>query len=202
MSIRPVPYTLLVAGALFLAACSDPGPPPPAADAPPAPVADAPGATTDASPEPAAVIGFEGFGPARFGQEEEALRMAWGGPLNPAVGSSDTCHYLFPETGAIEGYGIAFMIENGRFVRFDIDGPTHASPGGGMVGSSEAEIREAHAGRVEEMPHKYVEGGHYLIVTAPEGGQTRLVFETDADGRVTQWRIGLLPQVLYVEGCS
>jgi hypothetical protein len=29
-----------------------------------------------------------------------------------------------------------------------------------------------------------------------------LVFEIDADGRVTAWRAGLPPQVDYVEGCS
>ena len=31
---------------------------------------------------------------------------------------------------------------------------------------------------------------------------TRLVFEVDAAGKVTSWRVGLSPQVEYVEGCS
>jgi hypothetical protein len=29
-----------------------------------------------------------------------------------------------------------------------------------------------------------------------------LVFETDAAGKVTEWRAGLPPQVGYIEGCS
>ena len=33
-------------------------------------------------------------------------------------------------------------------------------------------------------------------------GEGVLVFETDASGRVTEWRAGLPPQVDYVEGCS
>ena len=52
------------------------------------------------------------------------------------------------------------------------------------------------------MPHKYVEGGRYLVVTSEQGGDTRLVFEVDPEGTVTGWRMGQLPQVLYVEGCS
>lgn len=31
---------------------------------------------------------------------------------------------------------------------------------------------------------------------------TRLVFEVDAADNVTSWRVGLSPQVEYVEGCS
>jgi hypothetical protein len=30
----------------------------------------------------------------------------------------------------------------------------------------------------------------------------KLVFETDAAGKATAWRVGLSPQVDYVEGCS
>jgi len=40
-----------------------------------------------------------------------------------------------------------------------------------------------------------------LRVTAPQGTGA-LVFETDAQGRVTRWRAGVPPQVDYVEGCG
>ena len=52
------------------------------------------------------------------------------------------------------------------------------------------------------MPHKYVEGGQYLSVDADAEAPSKLVFETDASGNVTRWRVGLLPQANYVEGCS
>mgnify|MGYP003578325924 CR=1 FL=1 len=63
------------------------------------------------------------------------------------------------------------------------------------------EIAALYPGRVEERPHKYVEGAHYLRVTR-EGSDAALLFETDPQGRVQEWRIGLPPQVDYVEGCG
>jgi len=29
-----------------------------------------------------------------------------------------------------------------------------------------------------------------------------LLFETDAAGKITRWRVGVPPQIDYVEGCS
>lgn len=89
---------LLLAGMLALAACDDtPDPPTPETSAPPAEqhraapmVDDAP-----ATVEQPAVIGFHGFGPARFGQDQEQVRMSWGRPLREGGSTSDSCYYLF-----------------------------------------------------------------------------------------------------------
>jgi hypothetical protein len=56
--------------------------------------------------------------------------------------------------------------------------------------------------RLQAAPHKYVEGGHYLSMSASGVASSKLVFETDAAGKATAWRVGLPPQVDYVEGCS
>ena len=48
----------------------------------------------------------------------------------------------------------------------------------------------------------YVDGGKYLAIDTSGVAPSRLVFETDAQGRATEWRVGLSPQVDYVEGCS
>ena len=93
------------------------------------------------------------------------------------------------------------MIENGRFVRYDVGNADMVAPGGGKVGLTGDEIRALYPGRVEARPHKYVEGGQYLRVPASEGSGW-LVFETDAAGRVTSWRAGVVPQVDYIEGCA
>ena len=74
------------------------------------------------------------------------------------------------------------------------------SSGGLTVGMSADDVRAAFPD-VEEQPHKYTDG-QYLVVRPADGGEGRLVFEVDADGRITEWRIGLEPQVHYVEGCS
>ena len=50
-------------------------------------------------------------------------------------------------------------------------------------------------------PHKYVEAGHYLIVSSPSDTTRQLVFETDGK-RVTSYRVGRTPEVRWVEGCS
>jgi hypothetical protein len=55
--------------------------------------------------------------------------------------------------------------------------------------------------RVESQPHKYVAGGSYLRVAAPQG-ESALLFETDAQGTVTRWRVGVPPAGDYVEGCG
>lgn len=60
----------------------------------------------------------------------------------------------------------------------------------------------ANTGRIEERPHKYVEDGKYLRLRDEAGDDGVLLFATDGHGKVTEWRIGVPPQVDYVEGCS
>jgi len=149
------------------------------------------------------VINFAGFGPAKFGSHEEAVRMAWGYPLvSSGSAEGSTCRYLAMDPPPDNSRGIWFMLEDDKFVRYDVETPMHAAPGDIVVGNSADDVRAAHAGRIEEQAHKYLEGGKVLIVTPPEGGGARLVFEIAADGKVINWRIGMPPQVYYVEGCG
>ena len=154
------------------------------------------------------VINFAGFGPAKFGDNEESVRMSWGRPLNaskPAVGA--TCYYLYLDPKPEKRQEIAFMFEDGKFVRYDIDDPKWVAPGNIVVGDSMEKVMQAHAGHIQSQPHKYIEGAHTLVVTPPvaksgEKSNAHLIFETDAKNVVTNWRIGVSPQVDYVEGCS
>ena len=149
------------------------------------------------------VINFQGFGPAKFGDNEEAVRMSWGRPLNaskPAEGS--TCLYLNPEVMPGAKRGIGFMFEDAKFVRYDVDDASQIAPGNFKVGDAAADIKTAFAGRIEEAPHKYIAKGFTLTVTPEDKSAARLVFEIGEDGKVTAWRIGVPPQVLYVEGCG
>ena len=215
MSVKA--WWVAAALSLVLAGCAEraaePAPATGPADAPAtAPVADAPATAPDAAaPDVASgaprndssVIHFGGFGPAVFGADEEQVRMAWGRPLKAGTPSEGaTCYYLTMDPPPEGGYGIAFMFEEGGFRRYDVDTPRHVAPGDLVVGSRAEDVLAAFAGRIEEMPHKYVEGGRYLVATPDTGGDSRLVFEVDPQGVVTEWRMGLLPQVLYVEGCS
>lgn len=209
--------SLSVAGLLVLAACAKPEPAPaetPAAAAPaanPAPAAEPAPAPAEPEPAPApaaakndpAVVNFEGFGPAKFGADEEQVRMSWGRPLQagtPAEGA--TCYQLFMDPQPEGARGIVFLFEEGKFARYDVDVPLHVAPGDITVGASAMDVMAAFPGAVEEQPHKYVEGARNLVVTPADGSAARLVFEVDPEGVVSAWHIGVPPQVFYVEGCG
>lgn len=210
--------SLCIAAALVLAGCSQapdtepPASPQPAAkqpvpdrpldDAFVAPSTEAPDVQAPKFPADGA-IGFHGFGPAAFGADQEAVRMAWGRELGDAVPSEPGgCHYLRPQPVPDDGGRIAFMIDGDRFVRVEVTAPDIEAPGGGRVGMSVADIHARYGDAVEERQHKYVDDGRYLRIADPGGGDGVLLFETGADGRVGEWRIGLPPQVDWVEGCS
>ncbi|MDI9238689.1 hypothetical protein QLQ15_07145 [Lysobacter sp. LF1] len=170
-----------------------------AGDAPmPAPAATS---ATGAMPAPGA-IGYNGFGPAPFGANEEQVRMAWGADLGGMKPDQPGgCYYLMPQPRSTAGYRLAFMFEDDRFVRMDVDAPDIEAPGGGRAGMFERDIRRLYGDRMQVQKHKYVEGGHYLRIPDASGPGV-LLFETDAGGLVRAWRIGQPPQVDYVEGCS
>lgn len=179
----------------------EPGSPPGAESVPRAPTTTAVGAhQAPPAPRPApGTIGYAGFGPARFGSTPEEVRMAWGGEMIGGPGEPGGCYYLFPEPKALDGFNVAFMIEKDRFARVDVDAPGIEAPGGGQVGMGLEEIRRRYPD-IEEQPHKYVQDGKSLRHRDASGSV--LVFETDPAGKVTAWRIGVPPQVDYVEGCS
>lgn len=174
------------------------------------PAEDVPPATAPAASPPAPAgesdagdARFDGYGALRFGMSAEAMRAAWKTPLQgePGEDGPGGCHHLSP-AGLPSPAHLAFMLDGGRFVRYGTTSDTLVAPGGGKVGMTADEIRQRHPGAVAEQPHEYVEGGKYLRIPDPAGSDGVLLFETDAQGRVTQWRVGLPPQVDYVEGCS
>lgn len=64
-----------------------------------------------------------------------------------------------------------------------------------------AEVRALYPDGLAEQPHKYIPGALSLR-HADAQSQSALVFDTDANGKVTNWRVGVAPQVDYVEGCG
>ena len=191
---------------LWLAACSGGGPSntAPATEAASAgtaagePVpAGNPSADTQA---PATLARYDGYGDLRFGMDQQAFAEAWQGELKRLGPSGDACFYQTPQWVKTPA-DFAFMFEGGRFVRYDVGTAKETAPGGGKVGMGVAQLHALYGARVGESPHKYVPGARVLRVTAPQGTGV-LVFETDAQGRVTRWRAGVPPQVDYVEGCG
>jgi hypothetical protein len=93
------------------------------------------------------------------------------------------------------------MLVHDTVVRLDIRDSALATETGVRVGDAEGDVRSLYAGRVTTQPHKYVQGGHYLVVRSPGDSTRQLVFETDGK-RVTSYRVGRTPEVAWVEGCA
>ena len=212
--MRRLPALLLIAlASTALVACkpaapqaeSPPAPAPASASAPtaelptttPDPVATAPSAETAGESQ----AGFSGYGDMKLGSTVEEAKAAWAGELNGKPMQGSSCYYLSPKWVKVPS-DFAFMIEEGRFVRYDVGTDKQAAPGGGKVGMGTDELQKLYNNALESAPHKYVQGGHNLSAAASGVAPSKLVFETDAAGKVSAWRVGLSPQVDYVEGCS
>ena len=200
----------LVMAVTLLSACQrDPAAAPatePQTTATATPMAEAPAPTpaaddTAAPAGPVSQASFLGYGDMKLGSTVDEARAAWGGELNGAPMEGTTCHYLWPKW-ITRPADFAFMMEDGRFVRYDVGTDKETAPGGGKVGMSVEELQKLYGGALKASPHKYTQGGQYLSMDAGDVAPTRLVFEVDAAGKVTSWRVGLSPQVEYVEGCS
>jgi hypothetical protein len=204
---------LAIAG-LSLAACKPAAPDAPAPTASDATTpAAAPATTPEAPPTPVAEsapaqgiatagqAGFAGYGDMKLGSTVDEAKAAWGGELNGKPNEGSTCYYLTPKW-VKKPSDFAFMAEDGKFVRYDVGTDKEAAPGGGKVGMTVEELQKLYRNALQSSPHKYVDGGQYLSIAASGVAPSKLVFETDAAGKVTAWRVGLTPQVDYVEGCS
>ena len=202
--LRHVPA--LAIAVLALAACNRQGPDaaPAEANAPAAATQPATQAAAPATAAPAVQTGpaFSGYGGARFGMTAQQTRQAWAEPLSgDAPANPRGCYQLSPAS-ATSPREFSVMLEGDRFVRYDVGTDAETAPGGGKVGMTADQIRSLYAGRIREQPAKYVPGGVDLRISANDDSGSALVFETDAAGKVTHWRVGQSPAVDYVEGCS
>jgi len=169
---------------------------PPATSTPaPAQASVAPAPPVDRTPT------FKGYGDLAFGMTSKEMREKWRAPLAGAEpAEAGGCHILVPDAASPKS--LALMVEGDKLVRYDVGTDAEAAPGGGKVGMGIDQIRALYAGRFREQPDKYVPGGIDLRVSADDDSGSALVFQTDAAGKVTSWRVGQPPAVDYVEGCS
>jgi hypothetical protein len=141
----------------------------------------------------------EGVGPVRIGMRLGEADSALGGRLATREDLNPDCDHVGLEDG---GRGVLYMVVAGRVARIEIESPDVATDRGARVGDPSDRVRRLYGDRVEARPHKYVEGAQTLVVTPSGDGGRRLVFETDAGGRVVRYRVGRMPEVEWVEGCS
>ena len=135
----------------------------------------------------------------RFGMDEAAFRQAWSGELSGGAAPGSDCA-MFAPIWTKPPAELSFMLEHGRFVRYDVRGAKEIAPGGGRVGMDKAQLLGLYSHDSMESPAKYDPGASQLRVEDKSGGV--LIFDIGADGKVKAWRVGVPPQIDYVEGCS
>ncbi len=143
-------------------------------------------------------LGYDGMAGVAWGTPLSEARVHLGQPLAVESNAESGCTYT---TATVAGRPVALMVVDGRVVRADVTSDSSlAAPGGGRIGALAPDLLQVYGERLRRLPHKYTDG-QYFIVPSPADSMRRVVFEI-AGGRVSQWRIGLLPPVEYVEGCS
>jgi hypothetical protein len=150
-----------------------------------------PGPTT----EPAEwTLSATGFGAVHAGMSLDEARAALDQQL--AAAASAECSYV---TSTRLPEGVSLMVVNDTVRRIDVQSNTVTTDRGARIGDTETHIQSLYDTGLISLPHKYT-SGHYLIVAVTDSS-FRLVFETSPD-TVTTMRSGMMPQVLWVEGCS
>jgi hypothetical protein len=142
----------------------------------------------------------DGLGPIQVGMTlAEAVNM---GILNENPNMKKECDFVFPAVGAGVPDNIGVMIVRGKVARIDVDTGSVTTEDGAKIGDTEEKLKSIYNGDLQIEPHKYVPGGHYMIVMGDSASAGKaIVFETN--GRtVTNFRAGRLPEVKWVEGCS
>lgn len=143
------------------------------------------------------IIREDGVGPAKVGMTLPQLNVALHEKFAlPEEKGDQGCFYVHPSRHS----HIAFMIEDGRLARVDIDAPGIPTAEGIQVGDSELQARQIYGTRLRIEPQKYTDEGHYLTVHS-SNGQYGVRFETEK-GKIQRFYAGRFAAVQYVEGCQ
>ncbi len=141
------------------------------------------------------VITLAGLGALKVGQAVPA-DSGW---AERGAQASDTCRTVTsPDVP-----GVYAIVEGGKVRRISAGQRSEVKLVEGIgAGASEAEVNAAFPGFRSE-PHKYVEApARYLTAPNAASGEPALRFEIGADGKVSIFHLGTMPQLGYVEGCS
>jgi hypothetical protein len=140
------------------------------------------------------VVRDNGIGSARVGMTLAELKATLHQNLEESESGSDNCFYArsskYPH--------LAFMIQDGKLSRVDVDARGIATSTGIQVGDSETRARQIYGSKMKVTEHQYVETGHYLTVRS---GLYGIRFETDK-GKITEFYAGKYEAIQYVEGCE
>ncbi len=94
---------------------------------------------------------------------------------------------------------IEVMFEDGKITRISTTDPNILSYSGAHVGMSEQRAHEIYGSSIWLDNHKYIDGGHYLIV---ESSNSKYALVMGTDGKeIIELIAGFYEPAQYVEGC-
>lgn len=138
-------------------------------------------------------------GRIRTGMSRPDLIAVVGQPVRAGYDMRERCTYV---RGTALPRGVQVMVFDSVVARIDVLEPGVPTAEGIEVGTPEQRVLATYGSDAVVSPHKYSgPEWHYVTVTAPYDTLHRIVFETDGSV-VTSYRVGRVPEVEWVEGCS
>jgi hypothetical protein len=138
----------------------------------------------------------DGIGPLKIGMSLPELNSVLHETFSvPPDKEDQKCFYV----EAAKHPNIAFMIQNNRLARVDVDGAGIPTVEGIQVGESESQARKIYGAKLKVEPHAY--GGpedHYLTTRR---GLYAIRFETYG-GKITRFYAGRSDAIQLIEGCQ
>jgi len=153
------------------------------------------GSTRDLVGQEHWVLRDDGIGPIKIGMTPTQMKGALHQSLQEEESGSENCYYV----RALGHRHLAFMIEDGKLSRIDVDARGIATSTGIQVGDSEKKVREIYGSKLAVTEHKYIDTGHYFTVRSSKPG-FGIRFETDK-GKIFEFYAGKYESIQYVEGC-
>lgn len=194
--ITRIALSLTMLGQLTFTGCDTDAPRDAATSAPAATVGDSNRAPVDSG---AWVASPRRVGAIRTGMRRQELVALVGRPARAGYDVGGPCSYV---GGTALPPGVRVMLFDSVVVRIDVTAPGVPTAEGIAVGTREQEVLERYTPDAVVTPHKYRgPEWHYVTVTPPHDTLHRMVFETDG-AVVTSYRVGRVPEVQWVEGCS
>lgn len=163
---------------------------------------------SSSTPQAAAVLTADGYGPLRIGMSAAEVEAAMGPDDDPANANSDTpetCDQWRPARAPAD---MMVMIEDGRLTRISVFGESTVRTDRGVgVGANAAEVKSIYGDNLESDEDPFEPGVGYLTVwkdgrppTDGDESARGVRYSVGEDGAVTSIRVGS-PSILYEEGC-
>lgn len=147
-------------------------------------------------------IAIDGIGPITVGMTVAEASQAGEVKLVQQASGGEEYGCLIYYVEGIEN--LWFMVTEGKIARVETVSPQITTFSGIKVGDKLEKVMSVYGNKIELQPHEYVPGGKYAIFVPKDKADQkyRVIFETDAEGNVTSFRAGKLPEVRYIEGCA